>query len=805
MSRFSRLLIAACALAAAACSDSTSPPTPTTIVLSSATVSLDALGATQTLTAVVKDQHDQAMPAASVTWTASNAAVTVAPVAGSSANVVVTSALNGESLITATSGQASATVKIIVAQVPASVQLLGGNAQTAVVASPLLQPIGVRVLDSRGAPVAGQIVSFSVTQGGGSVSTPTANTNGDGAAYVSWTLGRVALQPQQVTATFGALSPVTFTAGAIAGPPASIRVNTGDGQSGSVGVSLPVSPTVLVADAFSNPIPNLSVTFTTNSGTVAVPVAQTNDAGIASAGLWTLGTTPGAKTLTASVNGASSATMNATALVGLPASVTIVSGNNQSATINTAVQIAPSVRVTDVFSNVISGTDVIFVVTAGGGRITGATATTNASGIATLGSWTLGSVAGTNTVAASAGSSAGAAFTAQATTAVSGGASTPVGTATTNSGTNQSGFAGTAVTNLPSVVVHDATGNPMAGVNVAFSLTTGGGSITGATATTDASGVATLGGWTLGATANVNVVTATVTSTNASGGPFVFSVAGCEGSGAGYAITVCYRTAMTASQRQAFVDAAARWRSIITSELPDVSLNIGAGQCDTNTPSINMTADDLVILAAIEPIDGVGNILGSAGWCFRRTGGLPVLGTMRFDIADVAALEAGNRLNAVILHEMGHVIGVGTMWTIKGLLQSPSTSSSTLDTYFSGVSGIAGFDAIGGLTYTLGQKVPVENTGGVGTMNAHWRESVLANELMTGFLNTGSNPLSALTVRSLEDIGYTVNASAADPFALALSLRSSLGGDPDALNLGNDAYTGRQSTIDTRGKIVRIR
>jgi hypothetical protein len=262
---------------------------------------------------------------------------------------------------------------------------------------------------------------------------------------------------------------------------------------------------------------------------------------------------------------------------------------------------------------------------------------------------------------------------------------------------------------------------------------------------------------------------------------------------------------MSATQRQAFVSAAAKWSTIITGDVPDLAVNLAPYQCDSQSPALNMMVDDLVIFAAVEPIDGVNNILGAAGWCFRRTGGLPIIGTMRFDVADVAGLEATNRLNSVILHEMGHVVGIGTMWTAKGLLQLASSGSNVLDTYFSGVSGIAGFNSIGGATYTGGQKVPVENTGGVGTVNSHWRESVLANELMTGYLNTGSNPLSLLTIRSLEDIGYSVNTNAADPFALALSLRSNLGGDPGALDLSNDIYSGKQSTIDTRGSVVRIR
>src|SRR2546423_12186613 len=60
---------------------------------------------------------------------------------------------------------------------------------------------------------------------------------------------------------------------------------------------------------------------------------------------------------------------------------------------------------------------------------------------------------------------------------------------------------GTQVSELPSVIVRDESGNPISGVHVTFAVTGGGGSVTGANATSDASGVATVGSWTLGATA----------------------------------------------------------------------------------------------------------------------------------------------------------------------------------------------------------------------------------------------------------------------------------------------------------------
>jgi hypothetical protein len=80
--------------------------------------------------------------------------------------------------------------------------------------------------------------------------------------------------------------------------------------------------------------------------------------------------------------------------------MSIFAGNNQSASTGVAVPIAPAVLVRNASSNPVSGVVVVFSVLSGDGTITNATQTTNASGIATLGSWTLGSVAGPNSLGA---------------------------------------------------------------------------------------------------------------------------------------------------------------------------------------------------------------------------------------------------------------------------------------------------------------------------------------------------------------------------------------------------------------------
>jgi hypothetical protein len=63
-------------------------------------------------------------------------------------------------------------------------------------------------------------------------------------------------------------------------------------------------------------------------------------------------------------------------------------------------------------------------------------------------------------------------------------------------------------------------------------------------------------------------------------------------------------------------------------------------------------------------------------------------------------------------------------------------------------------------------EVPVENTGGPGTRDGHWRESIFRNELMSGFIGASGNPISRVTVASLEDMGYQVDLNAAEPYEL---------------------------------------
>jgi len=208
-----------------------------------------------------------------------------------------------------------------------------------------------------------------------------------------------------------------------------------------------------------------------------------------------------------------------------------------------------------------------------------------------------------------------------------------------------------------------------------------------------------------------------------------------------------------------FIAAEARWESVLAAGVPASSVNVGANVCGATNGVFSGTVDDLLIDYSTTAIDGVGGVLARAGPCLiDASDRLPRFGVMEFDSADLAGLASIGLLDDVIVHEMAHVLGYGTVWDLltSGTLLSGSGSG---DPRYNGPRGIGEWSALGGAG-----AVPVEATGGPGTADSHWRETTFDNELMTGFIDYGTNPLSRLTIASLADLGYRVNIGAADPY-----------------------------------------
>jgi len=303
-------------------------------------------------------------------------------------------------------------------------------------------------------------------------------------------------------------------------------VSATEGQSAVAGTAVPLAPSVYIRDGSGNPVSGLTVTFTvmTGGGSMSSNTDVTDDSGVATAGAWTLGSSPGANSVQVTRTGVqgSPRTITATGVAGSPVKIALNAGDGQSAVAGSNVATAPSVKVTDAGGNPCSGVSVTFAVASGGGSVTGGSATTNAAGIATVGSWKLGATVGANTLTATSGTLSGSPVTFNAVGTVG-----PASKITMNAGSGQTVHVGTAVTLPPSVLVTDANNNPVSGVGVTFAVNSGGGSVTGGAATTNAAGIATVGSWTLGTTVGANTLTATLAGVT--GSPVTFTATGTVG------------------------------------------------------------------------------------------------------------------------------------------------------------------------------------------------------------------------------------------------------------------------------------
>jgi hypothetical protein len=181
---------------------------------------------------------------------------------------------------------------------------------------------------------------------------------------------------------------------------ASVTASAGNLQTATVGTLLSDSLAVLVADANGAGLANVTVTWTPNAvgGTPSGTQVVTNANGIAKIA-WTLGTIPGTDSMTAAVNGIHTIFI-ATATVGAPAHITVISGNGLNSAPGSTLP-PLSAKVGDVYGNPVPNVTVTWAVTAGGGSLTNTTTTTDVNGLATN-TWTLGSVGGgaVNTVSA---------------------------------------------------------------------------------------------------------------------------------------------------------------------------------------------------------------------------------------------------------------------------------------------------------------------------------------------------------------------------------------------------------------------
>ncbi len=274
----------------------------------------------------------------------------------------------------------------------------------------------------------------------------------------------------------------------------------------------------------------------------------------------------------------------------------------------------------------------------------------------------------------------------------------------------------------------------------------------------------------------------------------------------------------TAEQDQVIRDAAVKWESAIVQGVSDFDASanpLGAGQCGPGSPVVNDVIDDIRMFVRIDSIDGPGGILARAGPCFTRIvrfEGYPEIpqsvlaGGIEFDEEDLTRIAAQGILVSTVTHEMGHVLGFGTLWNRFELLENPSTTGRPdADTHFTGPLARKAFDAAGGRNYRGGAIVPVENSGNRGEADSHWRESVLENELMTPFLSSGIQPFSRVTIESMADLGYSVDPTVADEYRVSGAGTAGMAADSQSvIDLSDDIADYPIVFIDQKGRRLDV-
>jgi hypothetical protein len=286
---------------------------------------------------------------------------------------------------------------------------------------------------------------------------------------------------------------------------------------------------------------------------------------------------------------------------------------------------------------------------------------------------------------------------------------------------------------------------------------------------------------------NLNTSTAAISGTPNTPGAHFFEVTATNGTltlSERYAITISTQPSTAfnlwvaynggpmppANLRTAVTNALDRWEEIVTGEVPGVTFSPTAfnqGQCQFVTGTLFNSAqvDDVAILLSLDPIDGLNKTLARAGPCGpgRLQRPVVIVGQMQIDEADV--LATATFLEDVIIHEIGHVLGVGTLW------QDSTVFFGTDSVSYFGQNARAEWITLGG-----SGNVPVEPEIG-----GHWDESWFDTEIMTpsaeGPLTT--HPVSRMTIGAIKDQGWTVSLTAADSYSLP-ACRPACGAPPRA-------------------------
>ncbi len=513
------LLTLAVATLAACGPDTDIGPIEVSLAVSPASLSMTLTDSAQRLLAVATDPAGVTFVVSKTAWSSDNNAVASVDSTGRVQAVGV-----GTATITAQAGGQQATATVTVTPPPVIATGADSVGFSGVANGPAPASQHVTITNSGGGTLSP--VTQSVTYGPGASGWLQASLSGPTAPdTLQLAIATTALPLGAYSATVTLQAPkavnhvvkVTLTLGP--GAPAQVVRQAGDSQSAIANTAVPTPPAVKVIDAFANPVPGTIVQFAVTAGGGSLgQAADTTDAtGTASPGSWTLGASAGTNHFTATVSGLPPLQFTAIGNPGNAVNLLKVSGDGQSDTVGATLGTVYTVRVTDGNNNGVQGVTVAWSVPGGTGSITPTAPQTDVNGFSTA-TRKLGTVSGTNSTTAAVGGLVGSPLTFTAT-------ANPGHPATLslNAGNGQYATVDSNVALAPSVAVRDGFGNGVSGVGITFAVAANNGIIGGATPTTNASGIASLGFWTMSSARRTDTLTATPTSISLSGSPVRFT------------------------------------------------------------------------------------------------------------------------------------------------------------------------------------------------------------------------------------------------------------------------------------------
>lgn len=262
---------------------------------------------------------------------------------------------------------------------------VGETSFTGITGASLPVPLRVRVTDALGNPHPGGTVVWQVREGDGTLSNA-AQTDADGVASATWTLGPLAAEPQRAEARFRG-TVVAFTASAL--PPADVVVTTeGSGQSAPVGTAFPAPLELRARLADGRAVSRLPVEW---SGDGVLSPTGVTDANGRARNEWSA-TALGPLTARATVRtagGPVTVEWTGTGTAPAPYELRAVGGLPEKQAAGQPARPGVRVRVTEAGGSPAAGVTVHWAVTAGGGTVSAETSLSDAQGFATT-EWTMG-------------------------------------------------------------------------------------------------------------------------------------------------------------------------------------------------------------------------------------------------------------------------------------------------------------------------------------------------------------------------------------------------------------------------------